>query len=166
MVDGNLTTFALFTSTNTTPATPAVLSIDVTLNAAIPANSYFYLKVNDVTGLTIQAYNGATPINAPNITMTTLPGATLFELKSTQPVTRVKVIFTNSAGMQTRQIYELYSGVQCANPMPVALVSFTAHAQANHTVELAWTTSLETDNKSFRVERSKDLKRFETVGVN
>jgi hypothetical protein len=51
-----------------------------------------------------------------------------------------------------------------ANPMPVSLVGFTSQAQPNHTVELAWTTSLETNNKGFQIDRSKDLIHFETVG--
>ncbi len=48
--------------------------------------------------------------------------------------------------------------------LPVSLVSFTAKAQPTHTVELAWTTSLETNNKGFLIERSKDLVLFEKVG--
>ncbi len=48
--------------------------------------------------------------------------------------------------------------------LPVSLVSFTAKAQDRHTVNIAWTTSLETNNKGFLVERSKDLKGFEKVG--
>lgn len=51
-----------------------------------------------------------------------------------------------------------------ALPLPVTLVSFTAKAQKNQTVDLAWTTSLETNNKGFLIERSKDLKQFEKVG--
>lgn len=49
-------------------------------------------------------------------------------------------------------------------PLPVSLVSFSAKALENHTVGLAWTTSLETNNKGFLIERSKDLKAFEKVG--
>ena len=49
-------------------------------------------------------------------------------------------------------------------PMPVALVSFTARAQLNHTIDLIWITSLETNNKGFVVERSKDLQGFDKVG--
>jgi hypothetical protein len=48
--------------------------------------------------------------------------------------------------------------------LPVSLVSFTAKALENRTVELAWTTSLETNNKGFLIERSKDLQQFERVG--
>ncbi len=48
--------------------------------------------------------------------------------------------------------------------MPVALVSFTAQARENRTVDLAWTTSLEINNKGFLIERSKDLTQFEKVG--
>lgn len=48
--------------------------------------------------------------------------------------------------------------------MPVSLVSFTAKARQNRTVELTWTTSLERNNKGFLIERSQDLTRFEKVG--
>jgi hypothetical protein len=51
-----------------------------------------------------------------------------------------------------------------AAPLPVNLVSFTAQPQADQTVRLNWTTSLETNNKGFLIERSKDLLSFETVG--
>jgi hypothetical protein len=56
------------------------------------------------------------------------------------------------------------SSITVTGPLPVALVSFTAKAQENRTVNLDWTTSLETNNKSFLIERSKDLKAFEKVG--
>ena len=51
-----------------------------------------------------------------------------------------------------------------AAPLPVSLVSFTAKAQTSHTVDITWTTSLETNNRGFLVERSKDLKAFDKVG--
>ncbi|WP_420147746.1 hypothetical protein [Spirosoma sp.] len=49
-------------------------------------------------------------------------------------------------------------------PLPVSLISFTAQAEKNQTVLVKWTTSWEKSNKGFIVERSKDLKSFETVG--
>jgi hypothetical protein len=51
-----------------------------------------------------------------------------------------------------------------ATPLPVSLVSFTAQPQPDHTVRLNWTTALETNNKGFLIDRSKDLISFETVG--
>ena len=48
--------------------------------------------------------------------------------------------------------------------LPVSLVSFTAKAQADQSVLLEWITSLETKNKGFLIERSKDLTQFEKVG--
>lgn len=51
-----------------------------------------------------------------------------------------------------------------AAPLPISLVSFAAKAQSNHTVDVTWTTSLETNNKGFTIERSKDLALFESVG--
>jgi|GEM_PF-2070961 len=50
-----------------------------------------------------------------------------------------------------------------ANPLPVSLVSFQANAQANRTVDVAWRTASETNNRGFLVERSKDLRQFERV---
>jgi hypothetical protein len=166
ILDGNVNSFALITSTNLNPADPSIFFIDLTLNATIAANTYFYLRVNTFTDLTIQTYNGATPINAPDITVTTktVSGQNFFEFRSTQPVTRVRITFTNSSGVQqTRQIYEFYAGVPCNNPLPVSLVSFTAKVQENRTVALAWVTSMETNNKGFLIERSKDLIYFEKV---
>lgn len=49
-------------------------------------------------------------------------------------------------------------------PQPVALVSFTAQAQPDRTVLLNWSTSWEQANKSYTVERSKDMVNFERVG--
>ncbi len=52
-----------------------------------------------------------------------------------------------------------------AAPLPVTLVSFAATASpATNSVDISWTTSLETNNKGFVVERSKDLKVFNKVG--
>lgn len=48
--------------------------------------------------------------------------------------------------------------------MPVGLLSFTAKALEDRTVQLDWVTSLETNNKGFLIERSKDLKNFEKAG--
>lgn len=50
------------------------------------------------------------------------------------------------------------------NPLPVTLISFTAQAQANNTVDIRWATSHELKNKSFIIERSKNMKQFEKVG--
>lgn len=49
-------------------------------------------------------------------------------------------------------------------PMPVSLVSFAAQAQDDRSVLVNWKTSWERANKGYIVERSKDLKSFESVG--
>ncbi|WP_228713583.1 ice-binding family protein [Arundinibacter roseus] len=52
-----------------------------------------------------------------------------------------------------------------AAPLPVSLVSFFAKAEtATNTVDISWTTSFETNNRGFVVERSKDLVTFTKVG--
>ena len=54
--------------------------------------------------------------------------------------------------------------VPFTSALPVSLVKFTAQVQEDRTVKLDWTTSFETNNKGFLIERSKDLKAFEKVG--
>ena len=51
-----------------------------------------------------------------------------------------------------------------ANPLPVTLLTFTAHAEGAATVRLAWATASETNSASFTVERSLDGSRFADVG--
>ncbi|WP_428661719.1 ice-binding family protein [Runella sp.] len=51
-----------------------------------------------------------------------------------------------------------------AVPLPVTLISFTAKAMADHTVDINWATSLEVDNKGFVIERSKNMIQFEKAG--
>ncbi|TLU97263.1 choice-of-anchor Q domain-containing protein [Dyadobacter luticola] len=51
-----------------------------------------------------------------------------------------------------------------AAALPVSLVSFTAQVQPDHTVLLKWQTASEWNNKAYLIERSKDLKNFESVG--
>lgn len=53
--------------------------------------------------------------------------------------------------------------VIAASPTPVELVSFDAVARDNVSV-LTWETSSEVNNEGFYVERSKDGKRFESLG--
>lgn len=48
--------------------------------------------------------------------------------------------------------------------LPVSLVEFTAQSQEDRTVLVNWTTSWEQNNAGYLIERSKDLKHFETVG--
>jgi hypothetical protein len=48
--------------------------------------------------------------------------------------------------------------------LPVSLVSFTAQAQPDHTVLLSWKTASELNNKAYLIERSKDLRNFESIG--
>jgi hypothetical protein len=50
-----------------------------------------------------------------------------------------------------------------SNPLPVAILSFTAHVVAND-VELNWSTASEVNNYGFFIERSSDSKSFEEVG--
>lgn len=48
-------------------------------------------------------------------------------------------------------------------PLPIKLISFTAHQNQSGHVELNWKTSWEKDNSHFTIERSNDLMNFEPI---
>ena len=48
-------------------------------------------------------------------------------------------------------------------PMPVTLVSFEGKSENNQT-KLTWTTTSETNNQGFEIERSADARTFEKIG--
>lgn len=125
--------------------------------------------------ITVGAYDGT---NGTIITIRSnngpVPGNAIYDLRLT--LVGVKV----TGGIPPNVLSNaLSSGIGTNNPtndnantpvavtpgaLPVSLVSFTAKALEDRTVGLAWTTSLETNNKGFLIERSKDLKGFEKVG--
>ena len=50
------------------------------------------------------------------------------------------------------------------NPLPVTLVSFSAHVTGDQKVKLTWATAEEINASHFSVERSADAREFEVVG--
>ncbi|HVD96854.1 MAG TPA: T9SS type A sorting domain-containing protein [Cytophagaceae bacterium] len=53
----------------------------------------------------------------------------------------------------------------CIVPLPIQLVSFTAKAQADHSVLVSWVTASEENNYSFNIQRSTDGIHFQTIGT-
>ena len=52
-----------------------------------------------------------------------------------------------------------------ATPLPVELSAFTATAEGNRAVRLAWATASEKNSAAFEVERSQDGRAFERIGT-
>lgn len=133
-------------TTSITPAGPLVVTVG-TYNAATG------------TAVTLVA-NGDIPGDADyTISLTVVAG-----VPSASPVTMSINAVGTGLTSNNNQNDNASAQFTVAGPLPVALVSFTAKAQENRTVAIDWTTSLETNNKGFLVERSKDLKLFERVG--
>lgn len=114
------------------------------------------------TIITLVSNLGPVPGNA-NYTLT----INILALRSTGGVpaplsinARATGLATNNSGNDNASGNVIVTG----NAMPVSLISFTAKAQTNRTVNLAWATSLENGNRGFLIERSKDLSKFERVG--
>ncbi|MBN8701889.1 MAG: T9SS type A sorting domain-containing protein [Bacteroidetes bacterium] len=51
------------------------------------------------------------------------------------------------------------------NPLPIELLEFNARSVENKEVELTWTTTSETNNSYFTIERSKDAEAFESIAT-
>ncbi|MCU0441861.1 MAG: T9SS type A sorting domain-containing protein [Bacteroidia bacterium] len=63
----------------------------------------------------------------------------------------------------TTETFGIFAGTdRVNNPLPVALLNFTAKPLGNDAM-LQWNTASELNNKGFDVERSLDGKRFETI---
>ena len=109
-----------------------------------------------------------------------IPAFTLEDITINAKVTRLSISpFVNDIGAYCRIVPNAnatlngqptdddYNAVYThsnALAQPVSLVSFTAQAQTDRTVLLKWQTSWEKANQAYFIERSKDLKSFETVG--
>ena len=131
---------------------PAAPNITITIGA--------YSSVNG-TIVTLVSNQGPVPGNA-NYTLT-------LNVKGVQPTNGTPAPISANAssnpvlGTNNPNNDNASSNITVTGPLPVALVSFTARPQENLTVELTWVTSLETNNKGFLIERSKDLAHFEKV---
>jgi hypothetical protein len=55
-------------------------------------------------------------------------------------------------------------GGASGSALPVDLIHFDVHANANHHADLHWATASEINNSHFEIERSYDGKTFEVVG--
>ena len=167
---GNGSSTAIPQSANTTytfnlPPNVGVTGISVTPTAPVSSTTNFttsigtYSPVNG-TIVTLISNLGPVPGNADYVVTLTVIGV--------QPGTNAPVslnaVGTGLGVTNASANDNANSSITVTGPLPVALVSFTAKAQENRTVSVDWTTSLETNNKGFLVERSKDLKLFERVG--
>lgn len=66
-------------------------------------------------------------------------------------------------GINVDPLLEDCSG-PCNVVLPVEIAHFEAIPEAEGTVRIAWTTTIETNSERFRLERSYDLQEFELVG--
>ncbi len=64
---------------------------------------------------------------------------------------------------QVQSFYKNMSDVSDVTPLPVELTQFTAHC-SNNSVVLAWSTSTETNNNGFEIQKSMDKMNFESIG--
>ena len=151
-------------------ASPTTLNGTLTLSG----DGIFIIKLNSalVTGTNsmIVLTNGATPNNVFFQIMGAATLGTGSTFQGTILALGAIVLGTQASltgrALSTTGAITLNNNVvtNVAAPLPVSLVSFTAKPMADHTVYIAWTTSLEFNNKGFVIERSKDLKSFDKVG--
>ena len=151
-------------------ASPTTLNGTLTLSGS----GIFIIKSNSAlttaTNSNIILINGATANNVFFQVNGAFTAGTSSALQGTFLVNGAIVLATgaslNGRGLSIGGAITLNANTvtNVAAPLPVSLVSFTAKLQTDRTVDIAWTTSLETNNKGFVVERSKDLQSFDKVG--
>lgn len=129
-----------------------------TANLSLTVSAY---DGNTGTIVIVRSDNGAVPGNANYELHLSLIGVKIMD---PTPAALLNAVATGIGTNNTNGDNASTPVRVTAGALPVALVSFTAKAQEDHTIGLNWTTSLETNNKSFLIERSKDLKGFEKVG--
>lgn len=129
-----------------------------TANLTVVTNPY---STSSGTAIIITSDQGPVPGNA-NYTVT----LNVLALKNSGGNTNVTINAAGSALGNNNGMNDNASTTfqVTGSALPVALISFTARAQEDRTVSLDWSTSMESNNKGFLVERSKDLKTFEKVG--
>ncbi|MBC3784074.1 ice-binding family protein [Spirosoma utsteinense] len=154
-----------------TTASPTTLNGTLTLSGS----GIFIIKLNSAlttgTSSNIVLTNGATANNVFFQVNGAVVAGTSSNLQGTFLVNGAITLNTGAAligrGLSITGAIVLNGNTvtNVAIPLPVTLVSFAATvAPATHTVDISWTTSLETNNRGFVVERSKDLKTFTKVG--
>lgn len=122
----------------------------VTATVALSWNTYS-CGVDSLPALAVARWDGASWRDEGNTATTGLPDpGTGTVLSGTVASFSPFTLATRSAGV---------------NPLPVELLTFTAHYNSSNTVDLNWTTATETNNDYFTVERSQDGVEFETLDV-
>lgn len=156
-------------------ATATSLDGILTLDGQGNPNAVFIIKLNSALstgiGSSINLINGASSANVffQINGAVGLGAASIFRgtILANGAISLGLAALLDGRGLSTAGAISLATNIVTrpgANALPVALVSFTAKVQPNHTVDISWTTSMETNNKGFMVERSKELNVFETVG--
>lgn len=132
---GNNTTTGYTTTYVLTDASGAIISTSASSPIAAPATGGTY-------NIYAVNYNTASGNTAPTLTA----GTSITAIGGTCAASSTPISFT------------------VCTAQPVALVWFKAQAQPDKTVGVSWQTSMESGNKGYIVERSKDLISFEQVG--
>ena len=120
-------------------------------------------------GITLFNHSGTPPGPADTPIDLSRPSSLAYAVLSGTPIVAGSFLVTIVA-TKHQPFLDPYSVADTFNltivnrPLPVTLISFTAKPLPDQTVQLNWMTSLETGNKSFWVERSKDAILFEPVG--
>ena len=125
-------------------------------------NGYFAFIGQQKTGVAIPAHTLLSAVISATVTVATDysgPNSAVTDIGASCNISPNPTASPQPGGNDFLSAY-----TRTAAPMPVSLVSFNADVQANKTVDVRWQTSMESGNKGYLVERSKDLSTFEPVG--
>jgi hypothetical protein len=138
----------------------ASVTVNIVANST-PNNTGFFDPGPDVGGPGFANHITASVTGGITVNSITFIDATHvnISLNTSAAVPGTYVITITNPDGQTTTINITVTG----SPLPVEMLSFTAHPVDN-TVLLKWITASETNNYLFMIERSKDAKYFEEIG--
>lgn len=103
---------------------------------------------------------GLIPCKVPNVLVERLPSVLTLDVT---PASVPGIVATPTILLTTSPLVDLAEICPESFPLPVELVSFTATALPEGSVEMRWLTASETDNDHFVIERSADAIAFTAV---
>ncbi|WP_461111984.1 T9SS type A sorting domain-containing protein [Spirosoma jeollabukense] len=124
-------------------------------------NGYYSFVGQQKTGVAIPANTLLTAVISATVSVATdysVPGVYTSDIGASCNI-QPSAATANVPGNDFASSY-----VRTVSPLPVSLVYFKAEAQSDKTVTVSWQTSMESGNKGYVVERSKDLTSFEAIG--
>jgi hypothetical protein len=146
LTKGTAASFAVFSSVDYSFNTPILVVLKYSFNATASDTAYAFV------------FSSGVPSAEPTATLTATDLTSTDLLKIRSICIRQGTVGTHACSIDGIRVSNTWAN----SALPVSLVGFSADSKENH-VELNWSTSSETNNKGFEIERSVDGNNFSKI---